>query len=380
VAHSQTVPVTPKRTTRPAKSDKRVRTRPQAPTTQPSPGVAKYTTPEAERRQLTVLFCDLVGSTALSAQLDPEELREVVRTYQETCTAVIQRYEGHIAQHMGDGLLVYFGYPAAHEDDAQRAVRAALGIVEAIQTLSFPTIQLPRPLQVRIGIHTGLVVVGEIGSGEKREVLALGETPNVAARLQALAEPFDRTHHKGITEMRQGLAAHLATGAELWQSCFLALLAETYGKVGETEEGLTTLTKALAAAHKNGERFYEAELYRLKGTLTLQSKASLGQVRDKSQASQGKFGVPNTQHPAPSTQAEAEAEACFLKAIEIARRQSAKSLELRAVMGLSRLWQQQGKKAEARQMLTETYNWFTEGFDTVDLKEAKVLLEELSST
>jgi hypothetical protein len=92
--------------------------------------------PEAERRQLTVMFCDLVGSTALSERLDPEELREVVRAYQETCTEVIQRYEGHIAQHLGDGLLVYFGYPAAHEDDAQRAARAGLEIVAALQPLS----------------------------------------------------------------------------------------------------------------------------------------------------------------------------------------------------------------------------------------------------
>jgi class 3 adenylate cyclase len=138
---------------------------------------------------LTVMFCDLVGSTALSARLDPEELRAVVRAYQESCTEVIRRYDGQIAQHLGDGLLVYFGYPVAHEDDAQRAARTALGIVEAIQQLSFPTIPLPRPLQARIGIHTGLVVVGEIGSSEKREILALGETPNIAARLQGLAEP-----------------------------------------------------------------------------------------------------------------------------------------------------------------------------------------------
>jgi class 3 adenylate cyclase len=143
----------------------------------------------AERRQLTVMFCDLVGSTALSEQLDPEELREVVRAYQAACTAVIQRYEGYLAQHLGDGLLVYFGYPVAHENAAQRAVQAGLEIVEAMSALAFPHIRLPRPLQVRIGIHTGLVVIGEIGSGEKREILALGETPNLAARLQGLAEP-----------------------------------------------------------------------------------------------------------------------------------------------------------------------------------------------
>src|SRR5262249_49581611 len=140
--------------------------------------------PEAERRQLTVMFCDLVDSTALSQRLDPEELREVVRTYQETCTEVIRRYDGHIAQHLGDGLLVYFSYPTAHEDDAQRAVRTGLEIVEALKGQA-----RQQPLQVRIGIHTGLVVIGEIGSSEKREILALGETPNIAARLQGLAEP-----------------------------------------------------------------------------------------------------------------------------------------------------------------------------------------------
>jgi len=144
----------------------------------------------AERRQLTVLFCDLVGSTALSTILDPEDLRELVRAYQAICATVIARFEGHIAQYLGDGLLVYFGYPMAHEDDPQRAVRAGLGIVEAIERvhLHFEQEQEGR-VAVRVGIHTGLVVVGEVGSGGTREQLALGETPNVAARLQGLAEP-----------------------------------------------------------------------------------------------------------------------------------------------------------------------------------------------
>jgi predicted ATPase/class 3 adenylate cyclase len=135
---------------------------------------------------LTVLFCDLVGSTALSARLDPEELREVVRTYHRVSAEAIDHFEGHIAQHLGDGLLVYFGYPTAHEDDAQRAVRAGLGIVAAIQQA--PLLQ-HHGVQVRLGIHTGHVVVGEVGSGGRREELALGDTPNIAARLQGLAEP-----------------------------------------------------------------------------------------------------------------------------------------------------------------------------------------------
>ena len=146
--------------------------------------------PEAERRQLTVLFCDLVDSTALAGQLDPEDLREVVRAYQDTCAKVIARFDGHIAQYLGDGLLVYFGYPRAHEDDAQRAVRAGLGMVDAMGQLNTRLAQ-ERGIQlaVRLGIHTGLVVVGEVGGGSRQEQLALGETPNIAARLQGLAAP-----------------------------------------------------------------------------------------------------------------------------------------------------------------------------------------------
>jgi TOMM system kinase/cyclase fusion protein len=147
-------------------------------------------TPEAERRQLTVLFCDLVDSTALASRLDPEDLREVVRAYQATCAAVVQRFDGYIAQYLGDGLLMYFGYPQAHEDDAQRAVRAGLGMVEALGTFN---VRLAHErgfrLAIRVGIHTGLVVVGEIGGGGRHEQLALGDTPNVAARIQGLATP-----------------------------------------------------------------------------------------------------------------------------------------------------------------------------------------------
>src|SRR4029434_11239796 len=145
---------------------------------------------EAERRQLTVLFCDLVDSTALASQLDPEDLREVVRAYQAICAEVIQRFDGYIAQYLGDGLLVYFGYPQAHEDDAQRAVRTGLGIVEAMATLNSRLGQKQGVrLAVRVGLHTGLVVVGEMGGGGRQEQLALGDTPNIAARIQGLAAP-----------------------------------------------------------------------------------------------------------------------------------------------------------------------------------------------
>ena len=155
------------------------------PTPQPSSVVPPV---EAERRQLTVLFCDLVGSMQLSGQLDPEDLRAVVRAYQETAAEVIARYAGHIAQYLGDGLLVYFGYPTAHEDEARRAVHTGLGIVQAIVALNTRlATQYGVQLAVRVGIHTGPVVVGVMGGGGRHEHLALGETPNIAARLQNLA-------------------------------------------------------------------------------------------------------------------------------------------------------------------------------------------------
>ena len=153
----------------------------------PAPSVQpERETPAGERRQLTVMFCDLVGSTALSEQLDPEELQTIVRTYQEVSAQVIERYAGYIAQYLGDGLLVYFGYPAAHEDDAARAIRAGLEIITALDQARS---QFPQPVQVRIGIHTGPVVIGQMGAGERYEQLALGETPNIAARVQGKAEP-----------------------------------------------------------------------------------------------------------------------------------------------------------------------------------------------
>src|SRR5215510_336705 len=164
-----------------------------APPVETEPATAAVYTPhppEAERRQLTVMFCDLVDSTVLASQLDPEDLREVIRAYQATCAEVIQRFEGHIAQYLGDGLLVYFGYPQAHEDDVQRAVQAGLGMVLAMQALNANLAQRHGvQIAVRIGIHTGVVVVGDVGSGSRQEQLALGDTPNIAARLQGLAVP-----------------------------------------------------------------------------------------------------------------------------------------------------------------------------------------------
>jgi class 3 adenylate cyclase len=173
----------------------------------------------AERRQLTVMFCDLADSTALASRLDPEDLREVVRAYQQTCAVVILRFEGHIAQYLGDGPLVYFGYPQAHEDDALRAVHAGLEMVEAMRALNARLEQARGiRLAVRLGIHTGQVVVGEIGEGERHERLALGETPNLAARLQGLAA-LDTVAISAATLRRvqgyvkyQGLSVHTLKG------------------------------------------------------------------------------------------------------------------------------------------------------------------------
>jgi TOMM system kinase/cyclase fusion protein len=171
---------------------------------------------DAERRQLTVLFCDLVDSTTLASQLDPEELRTVVRAYQETCAKVIARYEGHIAQYLGDGLLVYFGYPLAHEDDAQRAVRAGLGMVEALGQVNTRLEQeWGMQLAMRLGIHTGLVVVGEIGGGTHHEQLALGETPNLAARLQGIAAPNTLVISAATYQLLGGFFACQSVGTPL---------------------------------------------------------------------------------------------------------------------------------------------------------------------
>jgi predicted ATPase len=168
----------------------------------------------------------------------------------------------------------------------------------------------------------------------------------------SLAEQGQGT--EGIIQIRQGIATWQSIGGEATRPYYLTLLAEACGRLGQSEEGLILLAEGLTHIDKTGERREEAELYRLKGALTLQSKV---------------------QGPKSKVQ---EAEACFLKAVDIARKQQAKSLELRAATSLARLWQQQGKQHEAHQMLSEVYNWFTEGFDTKDLQEANALLDALS--
>ena len=155
---------------------------------------------------------------------------------------------------------------------------------------------------------------------------------------------------EGIEQMHQGLTAHRATGALAGRPIWLALLAEAHGSLGQPEEGLTVLTEALALADTTGERLWEPELYRLQGELLLQQ----------------------------SSDNQTDAVTCFQHALEIARHQQAKSCELRTATSLARLWQRQGKRDEARQVLGDVYNWFTEGFDTADLQDAKALLDELA--
>src|SRR5262245_10970286 len=207
-----------------------------------------------ERRQLTVMFVDLVGSTPLGARLDPEDLREVISTYHACVASVVARFDGFVAHYVGDGVLVYFGYPHAHEDDAERAARAGLAVVKAVAHLE--TVAGPSgTLGVRIGIATGLVVVGDlIGSGSSLETAVVGETPNLAARLQPLAEPgmvviaaAPRRLTGGLFEYRQlapaklkGMEAPVQAWGVLAESAidsrFEALRPEQVRLVGRREE------------------------------------------------------------------------------------------------------------------------------------------------
>jgi class 3 adenylate cyclase len=231
-------------------------------------------TSEAERRQLTVLFCDLVDSTVLASQLDPEDWREVVRAYQEACAKMIARFDGHIAQYLGDGLLVYFGYPLAHEDDAQRAVRAGLGMIEAVGQLNARLAQERGVrLAVRLGIHTGLVVVGGVGGGTRQEQLALGETPNLAARLQGLAAPNTLVISAAILPLLGGFFACQSLGTQLLRGFpqplqIYQVLSESTARSRLEAAGSTGLTPLVGR---------EQEVVRLRGRWA-QVKDGLGQV------------------------------------------------------------------------------------------------------
>jgi len=281
--------------------------------------------------------------------------------------------------------LWYLGYP----DQARQRIAELLSLV---QELAHPYSQVGALLSAAwLHQHCGDVPVMQaqaeaaitLSTGQKFSLLlAMGHI----FRGWTLAEQSHLT--EGMIERRRGFAIYRETETKNQMPYYLTLLSDVYGKAGQAGDELAVLTEALEIVNKTEERQREAELYRLKGELVLQSgvrgpeaeEAKQKPVLNGVEGAKGKrrkAKIPNTQYPTPSTQAEAEAEACFLKAIDIARKQSAKSLELRAVTSLSRLWQQQGKEKEDHQLLAEIYDWFTEGFDTKDLQEAKALLGEM---
>jgi tetratricopeptide (TPR) repeat protein len=263
-------------------------------------------------------------------------------------------------------LLAHVLYSLGYPDQALRSSHEALSLVRELSH-SYSRAWV---LSAVAGIHwmrgeqqaaQELVESGIALSSEQGFAQLLAEQTSYQGWL--LAEQGQT--EKGIVQMRQALVTLQAAGAELGRPLLLARLAAAYGKVGQIEEGLSVLTKALTMVNRTERRDLEAELYQLKGELSLQSR----QVAGTPKTNQGK---------SEDWDPESEAEECFLRAINIARKQQAKSLELRATVSLARLWQRQGKQHEARNILSEIYGWFTEGFDTKDLQEAKTLLEQLS--
>ena len=228
---------------------------------------------EAERRQLTVMFCDLAESTRLSQQLDPEDLREVIRAYQQTSAVVIEQFEGYIAQYLGDGLLVYFGWPQAHEDAAPRAVHTALGIIDALRALN-TRLKATHGVQlaVRLGLHTGPVVVGAMGGGDRYERLALGETPNIAARLQAFAAPDTVAISAVTARLVQGAFALESVGVHSFKG--VAQPMQIFRVVGlETHDAAEAITSSKTPFLVGRDEEIGLLLRRWE-----QSKADLGQV------------------------------------------------------------------------------------------------------
>jgi predicted ATPase len=254
----------------------------------------------------------------------------------------------------GVGCLAYAGWTLWVQGYTDQALERANEALTLAQNLKHPSTlacglyyttllhQLRREWQV---VHERAETVITVAT-EQQVALMLALGPIMRGWALAMQEQGA----EGLTQLRQGLDAYRATGAEFQWPHFLSMLAEVYSSMGQSEAGLTVLSKALTLVEKTGERYYAAELHRLKGELLLQ-------------------------HAAPEV---SDAEACFQQALDIARRQQAKSLELRAAMSLGRLWQQQGKQQEARALLAGVYHWFSEGFDTADLQEAKALLQAVS--
>jgi class 3 adenylate cyclase len=252
----------------------------------------------AERRQLTVMFCDLVGSTAVSTRLDPEELRDELRAYQNACSRVVARYDGFVANFMGDGVLAYFGYPRAHEDDAEQAVRAGLELVAAVTRLET---RRKEQLAVRIGIATGLVVVGDlVGEGSTQEQAVVGETPNLAARLQALAQP-GQIVIAGVTRRLIGdlfrltnLGRQIAKGfAEPVEAFAVEAVAVTESRFEAVRRGLTDLVGRAAERALLRDRLREA--WAGAGQIVLFSgEAGIGKSRLAAQLAAGIANEPHT--------------------------------------------------------------------------------------
>ncbi len=281
------------------------------------------------------MFSDLVGSTALSTRMDPEDLREVISAYQKCVAEIVSRFDGFVAKYMGDGVLVYFGYPEAHEDDPERAVRAGLELVAAVHNLKAQS-----PLQTRVGIATGLVVIGDlIGSGASREQAVVGKTPNLAARLQGVAEPDTVVVAEGTRRLIGNLFELDDLGAKDLKGIDEPVRAWAVLRPSSVES-------RFEAFHASGLTDLVGRQEELDVLMRRWSKVLNGD---------------------------------FVRALTIACQQQAKSWELRAAMSMARLWRDQGKRDEARELLAPVYGWFTEGFDTLDLKEAKELLRELAS-
>jgi class 3 adenylate cyclase len=352
------------------------------------PLAAPLPSPETERRQLTVLFCDLVDSTRLAGQLDPEDLRQVIRAYQATGAAVIERYAGHIAQYLGDGLLVYFGYPQAHEDAAARAVYTGLGMVEAIATLNTTLVRDHGVrLAVRVGIHTGLVVVGEMGSGDRPERLALGETPNLAARLQGLAAPDTVVISATTQQLVQGLFTCEALGTPVLKGLEQPLAVYQVLGAGaapsrfevESTSGLTPLVGRAEEVGLLQRRW--AQVQEGHGQVVLLSgEAGIGKSRlmrelhaivARDGATRLTFRCsPYHQHSALYPVI------AHLQGLVQGHREEPPEARLTR---LEQALQRSGMPMqETMPLLAPVYGWFTEGFDTADLQEARALLDVLA--
>jgi class 3 adenylate cyclase len=337
----------------------------------------------AERRPITIMFCDLVGSTSLAAKLDAEDSRNLVGGYLDAASEAVSSLGGHVLKRLGDGLLALFGYPQAQENDAERAVRAALAIQRALAELNARSTGKGAPdLAARIGLDSGPVVVDATGE-------VFGEAPNVAARVQALGEPggsfisaatdareaiavadekgafiwkaaaktllgctfaFSGETSNAVETIASGIAAWRATGSTLWMPLYLLGLARAHAQLGQFDNAWAAIDEASTTVATTSEKWCEAELFRAAGETALMS-------------------------PEPDT---AKAQAYFDRALALARAQQAKSWELRAAMSLARIWRDQGKRDAARGLLAPVYGWFTEGFDTLDLKEAKAVLDALA--